>query len=37
PLLDYYQRAGVLVRINGDQPVEAVHRALLEALTSGRS
>jgi len=32
PLIEYYQRAGVLVEINGDQPVETVTEELLHVL-----
>ncbi len=32
PLIDYYKDAGVLVEINGEQPIEAVETALLAAL-----
>lgn len=32
PLLDYYRQKGLLVEIDGDQPIEAVSRALVEAV-----
>jgi adenylate kinase len=32
PLLDYYREKGVLVQINGEQSIEAVSQALLEAV-----
>lgn len=32
PLLDYYRQKGLLVEIDGDQPVEAVSRALVKAI-----
>ncbi len=32
PLLNYYRRRELLVEINGDQPMEAVHRDLVEAI-----
>jgi adenylate kinase len=31
-LLDYYQKQGKLVEVNGNQPIEQVQRALLEAI-----
>ena len=34
PLIDYYRRRGVLVEINGDQPIEAVTEALRAAITA---
>jgi adenylate kinase len=33
PLIDYYRRRGVLVEINGDQPIEAVAADLRAAVT----
>jgi adenylate kinase len=33
PLIDYYRRRGVLVEINGDQPIEAVAADLHTAIT----
>jgi adenylate kinase len=35
PLIDYYRRRGVLVEINGDQPIEAVAADLRAAVTDG--
>lgn len=32
PLLDYYRQKGLLVEIDGDQPIEAVSRALVKAI-----
>lgn len=32
PLLDYYQQKGLLVQIDGEQSIEAVFQALLEAV-----
>lgn len=32
PLIDYYRNAGVLVEVDGSQPIDAVSRQLLEAL-----
>jgi adenylate kinase len=32
PLIDYYKQAGVLVEINGDQPIEKVTEALMHVL-----
>jgi adenylate kinase len=32
PLIDYYRQAGLLVEVDGAQPIEAVSRQLLEAL-----
>lgn len=32
PLLDYYRQKGLLVEIDGDQPVEAVSQALLAVI-----
>ena len=32
PLLDYYQEKGLLVQIDGEQSIEAVFQALLEAV-----
>lgn len=34
PLIDYYQRAGLLIEIDGEQPIEKVSADLLAALTS---
>jgi adenylate kinase len=34
PLIDYYRRRGVLVEINGDQPIEAVAADLHAAITN---
>ena len=34
PLIDYYRRRGVLVEINGDQPIEAVTEELRAAITA---
>ena len=34
-VVDHYRRAGVLVAVNGDQPVELVTDALLERLVAG--
>jgi adenylate kinase len=34
PLIDYYRRHGVLVEINGDQPIEAVQAALRAAVAN---
>jgi adenylate kinase len=33
PLIEYYQKAGLLIEIDGAQPIEAVTADLLEALT----
>lgn len=33
PLVAYYDKEGILVHINGDQPVESVFHAIEEALT----
>lgn len=33
PLIDYYQSRGVLRQIEGEQPIEQVHEAVLAALT----
>ncbi len=33
PLVDYYERRGILVSIDGMQPVDAVTAQILEALT----
>jgi adenylate kinase family enzyme len=35
-LLDYYGEQGLVVEINGDQPVEDVHKALIDAIASVR-
>jgi adenylate kinase len=32
PLIDYYQRAGLLVEVNGNQPIEQVTEELLKVL-----
>jgi adenylate kinase len=32
PLIEYYRNAGVLVEVDGAQPIEAVSHDLLEAL-----
>ena len=32
PLLDYYRQKGLLVEIDGDQPIEAVSQALLAVI-----
>jgi adenylate kinase len=37
PLLDYYQRAGVLRSLNADQPIEAVSAALLAAVEASKA
>lgn len=33
PLIEYYRQAGVLVEINGEQPIEKVGKELLAAIT----
>jgi adenylate kinase len=33
PLIDYYKQKGVLVELNGEQPIEAVERDLVAALS----
>lgn len=35
PLIDYYRRRGVLVEVNGDQPIEAVEADLYAAAAHG--
>jgi adenylate kinase len=35
PLADYYRRTGVLVEVNGDQPIEAVHDEIERAVAKG--
>jgi adenylate kinase len=35
PLIDYYRRQGVLVEVNGDQPIDAVEAALRAAVAGG--
>jgi adenylate kinase len=35
PLIDYYRRRGVLVEVNGDQPIEAVEADLYAAVAHG--
>lgn len=37
PLLDYYQKAGVLRNLNADQPIEAVSAALLAAVEASKA
>ena len=37
PVIDYYRRQGVLIEVNGDQSLEAVERALREALRAQRA
>ncbi len=37
PLIDYYQQKGLLLEINGDQPIEAVSVDLLTALSKYRN
>jgi adenylate kinase len=32
PLISYYQERGLLVEINGDQPIEQVHQDLLDSI-----
>ena len=32
PLVEYYRERGVLVTVNGDQPIEAVTEAILSSL-----
>jgi adenylate kinase len=32
PLLDYYRKKGLLVEIDGEQPIEQVHQDLLQAI-----
>ena len=32
PLLDYYRKKGLLVKIDGNQPIEAVHEALCQVI-----
>jgi adenylate kinase len=32
PLIEYYTKAGILIEVDGSQPIEAVSRDLLEAL-----
>src|SRR5690606_8002559 len=35
PLFSYYEARGVLTRVNGDQPIDAVERDILSAITAG--
>jgi len=35
PLIEYYQHAGLLVRVNGEVDVESVHAALLKVIQEG--
>jgi len=37
PLIDYYRRRGLVVEINGDQPIDAVTADLLAAITAGEA
>lgn len=32
PLIDYYQKSGVLVSVNGDQPIDAVFSEIVKSL-----
>jgi adenylate kinase family enzyme len=36
PVIDYYRQRGVLIEVNGDQTVDAVERALHDALAAYR-
>jgi adenylate kinase len=36
PLLDYYRDTGLLVEIDGEQPIEDVYRDLTEAIEARR-
>lgn len=36
PLLDYYREKGLLVEIDGDQPIDAVYEELRNAIEQGR-
>jgi adenylate kinase family enzyme len=36
PVIDHYRQRGVLIEIDGDQPVDAVERALHDALRAYR-
>jgi len=35
PLFSYYEARGVLKKVNGDQPIDAVERDILSAITTG--
>ena len=35
PLIDYYRQAGLLLQINGEQPIERVHEDLVAAVRAG--
>jgi adenylate kinase len=37
PVIDYYRRRGVLVEVNGDQPIEAVEQDLRAAVSGRRA
>lgn len=32
PVIDFYEKKGLLVKINGEQPIEEVHREILEKI-----
>ncbi len=34
PLIDYYRRRGILLTVDGEQPVDAVNRAIVDALAA---
>ncbi len=36
PLIDYYRQRGLLVEINGEQPIEAVTEDMLKAILKGK-
>jgi len=34
PVLDYYHKKGKLVKINGEEPIEKIHKEIMKALVS---
>ncbi|MEK7067688.1 MAG: nucleoside monophosphate kinase [Patescibacteria group bacterium] len=35
PVVEFYEKKGLLVRINGEQPIEEVHKEILEKISLG--
>jgi len=32
PVLDYYKKHGILIEINGEQPIEKIHEEIINSL-----